>query len=292
VCSRATRGAALRRASVAAIFLFAPGACNERFEFDVPAAAGTSGGAKAGGPGLDNTGGMAGTAPPGAGASLGGASPGGASSGEASVGGASLGGASPGGAGSGGASLGGASPGGASSGSGAAIGGEGGGFDHTGPCDEGNACPSGLHCVDGACRACAMDSDCVQSGLARCDLTRYRCVACILSTDCADGFRCDALANRCLVGCQARSDCPETAHGCNTRRGVCFECDYDGECASSPLGSFCAVDGSGCVECRNDSDCDAALCDPLTGRCVECRDGLDCASGLCDPLAQTCLSGD
>jgi hypothetical protein len=214
VCARAGRGGALRRATVAAVLLFVPGACSDSFEFDVPAAAGRSGG------------------------------------------------------------------------------GDGGGADDAEPCADRDACPSGLHCVDGECRACAADSDCLKSDLARCDLTRYRCVACILSTDCAEGFRCDALANRCLATCREPRDCPESAHGCNTNRGVCYACDDDRECAASSLGKFCALDGSGCVQCRNDADCDAALCDPLTGRCVECRDGLDCLSGLCDPLAQTCLPAD
>jgi hypothetical protein len=231
-----------------------PVACNERFEFDVPSAAGMTGAAGAGGHGPGEVGGSAGSALAGGGASFAGTA-----SGSAGLGG------------------------------GAAVGGQAGSVAASERCGELRACPSGLHCVEAECRACATDADCVESGLARCDLTRYRCVACISSTDCGEDYRCDSLANRCLPACDELSDCPQTAHGCNTRRGVCYDCDADRECATSPLGKFCAVDGSGCVQCRNDADCNDALCDPLTGRCVECRDGLDCSSRLCAPLEHVCL---
>ena len=156
-------------------------------------------------------------------------------------------------------------------------------------CGEHESCPSGLHCGDGECQECATDADCVGAGSKRCDLTRYRCIECITTSDCAEGFRCDPLGNRCLMACAERSDCLATAHGCNATRGVCYECDDDRECARSALGPLCALDGSGCVQCRDDDECDELLCDPLTGRCVECRDGLDCASRLCDPLEHVCL---
>jgi Cys-rich repeat protein len=230
--ARAPRSIRPVPATLAVGLLILAAACDERFEFDIPAAAGLAGGGSAG---LESGG----------------------------AGGAGTAGA---GAGSGGGGTGGDSP-----------------------CGRHPACPSGLHCAGGECRACATSTDCTEPGRTRCDLTRYRCVECIDSSECAEGFRCDTLANRCLMACRNVSDCPSTAHGCNGSRGICYECDEDRECARSASGPFCAPDGSACVQCREDTDCDALLCDPLTGQCVECRDGLDCATGLCEPLEHVCL---
>jgi hypothetical protein len=150
------------------------------------------------------------------------------------------------------------------------------------------ACPAELHCSGDLCAQCASDADCVASGLPRCDLNRHRCVPCVTTADCNLGFACDSLANRCLKECRTDGDCKDQ-HGCDERRLVCYECDEDYECAGSPLGSLCASDGSGCVECLKDAECPGRHCDPLVGRCVECRDGLDCPSRLCSPATFTCL---
>jgi len=152
------------------------------------------------------------------------------------------------------------------------------------------ACPVELRCVEAACVQCAADTDCVNPATARCDTMRHRCVQCLESADCDLGSTCDALASRCLPSCEEKADCLRDAHGCDARRGVCYQCDEDRECAASSLGHFCAIDGSGCAQCREDSDCPSQHCDPLGGRCVECRDGADCASGLCSPTTFTCLA--
>ncbi len=183
--------------------------------------------------------------------------------------------------GGGGAGVGGASAGGAS-GSASGSAGE--------ACGVGPACPAGLHCVDGACHQCASDADCPTADAARCDPARHRCVGCLVAGDCPSDFGCDPLANRCLRTCSADLPCPEAAHGCNEERMVCYACDEDRECEQSPLGAFCALDGSGCVQCRGDLGCEASQhCDELTGRCVECRDGDDCVSRLCEPQLHSCL---
>jgi hypothetical protein len=135
-----------------------------------------------------------------------------------------------------------------------------------------------------------VDDDCLNPGLPRCDPSRHRCVACLTTLDCQDGFACDSLANRCLQTCAADKPCPKDAHGCDERRHVCYECDEDHECATSPLGQLCASDGSGCVECRKEAECPGQHCDQLSGRCVECRDGGDCPSQICDPSTFTCAS--
>ncbi len=241
--------------SLALVFGLASSACNERFQFDVPVAG------AAGVAGMAGAAGMAGT-------SLGGAAGGGASAGTGAM---AVGGTDAGRAGSAGSD---------------AIGGNGGAAPTS--CGDVAACPAELHCSDNLCGQCASDADCVTAGLPRCQLTRRRCVACVTTADCDVGFACDALANRCLKKCKADTDCKDQ-HGCDEGRLVCYHCDEDRECDSSPLGSLCASDGSGCVQCRKDADCPNQHCDQLVGRCVDCRDGLDCPTRLCSPTSFTCL---
>jgi len=171
-----------------------------------------------------------------------------------------------------------------------ALGGGAGASDATAPCGAIAECPDGLHCADDRCVECASDADCGSRAGPRCEPLRHRCVDCLTSQDCAAGSACDSLANHCLPICYADRDCPRGAHGCDERRQVCYQCDEDFECATSPLGSLCATDGSGCVQCRKDVDCKTGHCDQLNGRCVECRDGLDCTSGLCSPTTFSCIS--
>ena len=149
-------------------------------------------------------------------------------------------------------------------------------------------CPANLHCVEGECYECAEDADCKSTGTIHCDDT-HRCVGCIRTADCPSGYTCDSLVNHCLLACKTKADCPATAHGCDDDRFVCYQCDEDRECATSPLGPRCASDGSVCVQCRGDADCQGQHCDVLTGRCVECRDWRDCASGLCNPSDGACV---
>ena len=157
-------------------------------------------------------------------------------------------------------------------------------------CGSLDACSLDLHCADEHCVQCAGDLDCAVYALPRCEPARHRCVACVTTADCADGFACDSLANRCLQTCRTENDCPQSAHGCDEGRQVCYQCDEDHECATSALGPLCASDGSGCVQCRKDTDCPNQHCDQLLGRCVDCRDGLDCDSGLCSPTTFSCVA--
>lgn len=197
------------------------------------------------------------------------------------------GGGASGGSPAGGSVGGGSVPGGSA---GAAAGEAGSGGSESKACGALAECSLGTHCADEQCVQCAEDADCVAYALPRCDLTRHRCVACVSTADCQPGFACDSLANRCLLTCSGEGTCPKTAHGCDERRSVCYQCDEDRECASSALGHLCASDGSGCVQCRKDADCPNQHCDQLSGRCVECRDGRDCTSLLCDPATFTCAA--
>ncbi|HYJ09393.1 MAG TPA: hypothetical protein VEX18_10300, partial [Polyangiaceae bacterium] len=49
-------------------------------------------------------------------------------------------------------------------------------------------CPAPLHCEDQECWQCAEDSHCADYDLERCDFERHRCVGCLTTLDCADGF--------------------------------------------------------------------------------------------------------
>jgi hypothetical protein len=234
-------------------------ACNDRFQFDVPVA---------GAGGAAGTGGVGGVAAGGTTAGNGGVAAGGTTAGN---GGVAAGGGEAGRAGNSGSD---------------AVGGSGG--TALTACGNVAACPADLHCAGNLCAQCANDADCGPSGLPRCDLIRHRCVACVMTADCEVGFACDSLANRCLKKCKEDVDC-KGLHGCDEGRLVCYHCDEDKECAGSALGSLCASDGSGCVQCRKDADCPNQHCDQLVGRCVACRDGTDCPSHLCSPSTFTCL---
>ena len=150
-------------------------------------------------------------------------------------------------------------------------------------------CTAGTHCADEECVQCTADADCAVYGFPRCETNRHRCVACLGTSDCEHGFACDSLANRCLRTCLDDDTCRASAHGCDERRQVCYQCDEDRECVISTVGHLCASDGSGCVQCRKESDCPAQHCDQLSGRCVECRAAGDCASQICNPTTFTCV---
>lgn len=197
----------------------------------------------------------------------------------------------PGGAGAGGAPM----TSGGKADSGGVFGGNDAGAEATSPAGGSTACgalrdcTAGTHCISGECVQCVTDPDCAAYGLPRCEPARHRCVACVNTSDCAHGFACDSLANRCLQTCLDDDGCPASAHGCDERRQVCYQCDEDRECLNSSSGRLCASDGSGCVQCRKEADCPARHCDQLTGRCVECRHGGDCTSQICNPMTFSCV---
>lgn len=147
-----------------------------------------------------------------------------------------------------------------------------------------------LHCdvATGRCFECVVDEDCSDDAGQRCEPLLHRCVQCLVARDCAAGFTCDPTTHRCLQSCVAENECAPEAHGCDERRGVCIACDEDDECEAS----YCAFDGTGCVECRVDSHCSTGrACDILSGKCVQCRDTGDCAAGsACDPATDSCVA--
>ncbi|MEO8181675.1 MAG: hypothetical protein ABI895_22805 [Deltaproteobacteria bacterium] len=150
-----------------------------------------------------------------------------------------------------------------------------------------------LHCdvSVGRCFECVVDEDCTQQSGQRCDSAQNRCVECKVTRDCALGSACDTTTHRCLRSCVEEVDCAPSDHDCDERRGVCIQCDEDAECTSRAEGGYCALDGTGCLECRVEAHCVAgSRCDLVLGRCVACRDSRDCAAdSFCDPGAHTCV---
>jgi Cys-rich repeat protein len=142
-----------------------------------------------------------------------------------------------------------------------------------------------LHCNAGRCVQCAKDTHC-GPGAPRCDTTQFRCVACVMSSDCAGGYVCKTglCAPPCTGGCPMSSRCDD---------GACVQCDDGLGCASSPAGPYCV--GHACASCRDDSDCGGATprCDGVARRCVQCEAHTDCtaaATPLCDIARGTCVA--
>lgn len=167
--------------------------------------------------------------------------------------------------------------------------------------------------VDGTCRACAADAECVAAGRAPicdieagvcricldgigrgCDPTggapiceAERCRACAGAEcgpglDCRDG-RCEGCNPIDNSGCDPDGDAPICVNG------DCEACQLDGQCLD-PARGFC-VDGR-CRACdpATHAGCDPAgglpLCD--AGACVGCGAGVGCADR--DPARPLCLS--
>ncbi len=142
-------------------------------------------------------------------------------------------------------------------------------------------------CVDGACTACAADGDCpveqpvcVQVAAAEvyttcvtcvidddCPAERPfcvgdstpggRCVACKLTSDCADGA---CVERACVPECQSDADCPDPARPCSPQhRCERRACGSDADCAPNMI---CTPDIGLCerAPCASDTDCDAGVC--------------------------------
>jgi len=189
----------------------------------------------------------------------------------------------------------------------------------------------------GRCVACSSDNDCanpktplcVNNVCVACDttstialLTDLRCVlkaggqpACIRSgTQKGQCGACDPGDSR---GCNGNQLCCESGGvaacigtsttQCAACSGACdpllastcsnrtCRCGSSAPCAGSGAQRFCVA--SGCVECRNDSDCtDATLnqCNPATAACVDCIDNGGCSGTLdrCDVVAHKCVDCD
>jgi hypothetical protein len=128
-------------------------------------------------------------------------------------------------------------------------------------------CPAGQLCAPGGiCVGCLGGGDCAGQEPA-CDLTRNRCVECVVGGD----------------------TCPLARPVCDPDELRCVECNADDECGT---GLVCFEEAQRCVQCQTDLDCrgsdDDVLCLPGENRCVECVTDADCR--LSEPDKPFCSS--
>ncbi|NUP13860.1 MAG: hypothetical protein HOW73_48110, partial [Polyangiaceae bacterium] len=112
-------------------------------------------------------------------------------------------------------------------------------------------CSDTLGCVD-----CLADADC---GAASPFCIQGECVECSGNEGCGDSRRCFPAAHECQDACATNDDCSEESPTCDMATGAC-------------------------VGCLDASDCDDALCHPMSRQCVECMSDLDCGTDrpVCD----------
>jgi hypothetical protein len=160
-------------------------------------------------------------------------------------------------------------------------------FDDVG-CAQDVDCPlSSLHCLDGACVACAADPHCTQAGFPRCDPTLHRCVPCLATGDCGANETCKS--QRCVALCAG--GCPASAPRCDD--SVCGACDTDdGVLCPSAAATHCYEHS--CFACLADADCGGATprCDVVSKTCVQCQTDPDCPSAApyCDLTNGACVA--
>jgi hypothetical protein len=189
-------------------------------------------------------------------------------------------------------------------------------------CTADEQCPGADLCVDGACDACGLDTDC-QAGEYCSDSNT--CVAKMpVGGPCSSGDTCLSGNCKLLVGqllktctCSVNSDCTDPSKPlCKNDDTICVECktatdcdtgDYctsDKTCAAKqPVGGLCSKN-AGCLSgdctqqpgtnisfchCASDSDCAGEVCDTSSGACEECTGDGDCGNGeYCSTTSQEC----
>ena len=162
------------------------------------------------------------------------------------------------------------------------------------PCDDGDVCTLGEHCVQGACTAgaplpCADGNPCTEDA---CDAV-LGCLHLDREGDpCDDGDPC-TLEDACAAGlCYGD---PDPACACETDADcAAFE---DGDHCNGTLfcvGGLCAVDPASVVTCdaSADTQCFQSLCDPATGTCkATFPAGTPCFDGNVCTVGDTCQGG-
>ena len=175
------------------------------------------------------------------------------------------------------------------------------------PCDDGDACTAGDHCVEGACISlgptdCDDDNVCTSDS---CD-SWAGCLHSSVSGDCDDHDACtsgDHCQNGACVGqatfCNDGEIC--THDRCDAVTGECYfppntaPCDDANICTSNDHCEAGACTGDQ-ANCDDDDPCSTDLCNPVAGCYHEpytgpCDDGIDCTFGdAC--VAGVCVGDD
>ena len=142
-------------------------------------------------------------------------------------------------------------------------------------CTDDSNCDTGVCDLNfNRCVECLADSQCIESGAARCDLTTNTCSDC---AECGDNEVCDSRTRQC-VGCLDDSNCDTGV--CDRNVNECVECLNDTQCTNASA-QECNLETNTCVECVADDQCTAAgaaRCDLTTNTCESCTTDSQCAS--------------
>ena len=144
------------------------------------------------------------------------------------------------------------------------------------------------------CVRCLADVDCpAQAPACRLgtDSTTNACVQCTSSVHCnGEAPICDLFSGRCTASCASSADCRGQNVVCDETTQFCVECVDDVSCSGAT--PRCDTSARRCVQCREDADCSAGVCDIETGTCGECSSAAQCLA----PSAPRCevdpASGD
>ncbi|MEZ4271919.1 MAG: hypothetical protein R3C68_10960 [Myxococcota bacterium] len=166
-------------------------------------------------------------------------------------------------------------------------------------CSAAPGCPGACESQgDPARRRCLLpctDSDDCRGGV--CDTTTGRCRPCLSNDECPEGV-CDAIRGWCLSTALAPTTCSSTADcaSCDTQLGFCgfdpfYACADDKDCrpdqVCSPERGFCLQRVFDSIQCIEDADCPAGVCDTTLGRCLpgqaseQCNHDDECPFGDC-----------
>lgn len=160
-------------------------------------------------------------------------------------------------------------------------------------CTPDTACPTGLVCIRGLCRAgaapCQQSEQCTTGEAPVCDDTARVCRACQSNSECAQRNPSTPLcANNgaCTIqDCTRDSECPDSTPVCESASCIACEPGEDGDAACAarnPDRPYCTEAG-GCGVCADNEQCTTAnpVCDTRSGECRPCRDHAECDSGVC-----------
>lgn len=162
-------------------------------------------------------------------------------------------------------------------------------------CAQDGSCPVGFACFpDFRCYEYDADPPCnppCYGAELFCEKATLRCLECRGDDDCATGFVCAPIVQRCQSGCSAaRPECPEGTR-CDPAVGACvgLGCTNDAACTAPGL-TRCDVRSGQCVACLPGADdCPAgAICNG-SFRCVQgCEVAADCPAAAPGQLPACC----
>ncbi len=162
-------------------------------------------------------------------------------------------------------------------------------------CAQDGSCPVGFACFpDFRCYEYDADPPCnppCYGAEPFCEKATLRCLECRGDEDCATGFVCAPIVQRCQSGCSAaRPECPEGTR-CDPAVGACvgLGCTNDAACTAPGL-TRCDVRSGQCVACLpGGADCPAgAICNG-SFRCVQgCEVASDCPAMAPGQLPACC----